>query len=358
MTTNTTITNTTPQRKLRGHMPQRPTTKTATSPAHHAELAARLTARDRWLARMLYAHKVLTTQQIVELCYPSTRAANHRLLELYKWRVVDRFQPFRSSGTAPMHYVLDSAGAAALAYEDGIDPRHITYRHEDAIGIAHSLRLAHTVGCNGFFTSLVAASRKVGGQGRLTAWWSESRCMKLFGDIVRPDAYARWREGSHEIEFFLEFDFGTEVLARLGHKLRDYEKLARATDIATPVLVWLPTSRREASARRALAEAASQLDHPGLVPVATSCPELAFVAGDTRPAPAGWLPLATQPHLPTSRARLGGLAQLWPQLDTRPNGMPGQIVSVAPGAVAAPAPAELAPPAPLPPPATPSRRQS
>jgi Replication-relaxation len=33
---------------------------------------------------------------------------------------------------------------------------------------------------------------------------------------VRPDAYGRWREGSGEVEFFLEFDFGTEGLGKLA----------------------------------------------------------------------------------------------------------------------------------------------
>lgn len=161
------ISNPTPQRALRGHMPQRPTPRAATTEEHHAQLAGRLTLRDRWLARMLHEHKVFTTQQIVELCYPTMRAANHRLLDLFKWRVVERFQPFVSSGTAPMHYVLDIAGSVALAYEDGLDPKQLGYRHEDAIGIAHSLRLAHTVRVNGFFTSLVALSREPGARGRL-----------------------------------------------------------------------------------------------------------------------------------------------------------------------------------------------
>src|SRR5439155_1651550 len=89
-------------------------------------------------------------------------------------------------------------------------------RHEDAIGIAHSLRLAHTVGVNGFFTTLIALSRRPGARARLTAWWSELRCGRLFGDMVRPDAYGRWREDGQQIEFFLEFDFGTEDLATLG----------------------------------------------------------------------------------------------------------------------------------------------
>jgi hypothetical protein len=42
-------------------------------------------------------------------------------------RIIDRFQPFVSTGTAPMHYVLDIAGAVALAYENGLDPKRLGY---------------------------------------------------------------------------------------------------------------------------------------------------------------------------------------------------------------------------------------
>ncbi|WIV57961.1 replication-relaxation family protein [Amycolatopsis nalaikhensis] len=343
-----TITNPTPQRALRGHMPQRPTPRAATTGEHHAQLAAHLTQRDRWLARMLHEHRVFTTQQIVELCYPTMRAANHRLLQLFKWRVVDRFQPFVSSGTAPMHYVLDIAGAVALAYEDGLDPKQLGYRHEDAIGIAHSLRLAHTVGVNGFFTTLVALSRRPGARGRLTAWWSELRCRRLFGDMVRPDAYGRWREDGHQIEFFLEFDFGTEDLGKLARKLADYEKLATATGITTPVLVWLPTNRREITARRAFADALSQLDRPALVPLATSAADMAGVAGENNPAVARWLPIGGPSPRRPGRLRLAELAQLWPHFDT-PTPAPPAIAADQSG------PAELLAPNPLPPKPHPNR---
>ncbi|NBH04545.1 replication-relaxation family protein [Amycolatopsis sp. SID8362] len=336
------ISNPTPQRALRGHMPQRPTPRAATTGEHHAQLAGRLTHRDRWLARMLYEHKVFTTQQIVELCYPSMRAANHRLLDLFKWRVVDRFQPFVTNGTAPMHYVLDIAGAVALAYEDGLDPKSIGYRHEDAIGIAHSLRLAHTVGVNGFFTALVALGRRPGVRRSLTAWWSELRCGRLFGDMVRPDAYGRWREDDHQLEFFLEFDFGTEDLGKLSRKLYGYEKLAAATGITTPVLIWLPTHRRETSARRALADFLSQLDRPRLVPLATTA---ADAAGN--PAAARWLPIAEPATRHPGRLRLVELAELWPQPD-----LPGDVpasgpvpAQQGPGALTAPDPFPPASPA-------------
>jgi Replication-relaxation len=334
-------------------MPKRPTPKAATTGAHQAELAGHLTLRDRWLARMLFEHKVFTTQQIVELCYPTTRAANHRLLALYKWRVVDRFQPFLTQGTAPMHYVLDTAGATALAYEDGIDPRQLDFRHEDAIGIAHSLRLAHTVGCNGFFTSLVAVSRGSGARGQLAAWWSERRCGRLFGDMVRPDGYGRWREAGQQVEFFFEFDFGSEKLERLGRKLHDYEKLAAATGIATPVLIWVPTSRREASTRRVLADAASQLDRPQLVPVATSAADVTVAVGENNPASARWLLLGGSATHSPGRVRLAELAQLWPHTDA-------PQLAAASSSTARSSSAELAPPAPLPPtrPANRFRRSS
>ncbi|MGH3826315.1 MAG: replication-relaxation family protein [Pseudonocardiaceae bacterium] len=337
------ITNPTPQRALRGHLPTRPTPRAATTGEHHAALAAHLTPRDRWLARMCFEHRVFTTHQIVQLAYPSLRAANHRVRELYLWRVLDRFQPFLSCGTAPMHYVLDIAGAVALAHEDGLPPKTLGYRHEAAIGLAHSLKLAHTIGVNGFFTTLVAASRQPSAAGQLTAWWSETRCARHFGDLVRPDAYGRWREASREVEFFLEFDFGTEALPILASKLTSYHHLAAATGITTPVLIWLPTARREATARRALADAHSQLDHPQLVPVATSSAEHLSTEPDNTPATSRWLPLpAPDPHRP-GRLRLTELTHHWP--------------TTTPGATPTPAPQRgtestttLAPPSPLPPP--------
>jgi hypothetical protein len=72
-----------PQRALRGHRPARPSPRVAASADHHAQLAHRLTPRDRWLARMLAEHKVLTTHHITDLAFPTHRAANLRLLQLY-----------------------------------------------------------------------------------------------------------------------------------------------------------------------------------------------------------------------------------------------------------------------------------
>jgi len=224
---------------------------------------------------VIHEHRVLTTHQIVELGWITRRSANLCLLELYRWRVLDRFQPLAVSGLSPMHYVLDVAGAAVLAHEDGLDPKKIGYQHDRAMGIAHSLHLAHRVAVNGMFTRLVHHARQPNATGRLAAWWSEERCARSFGDIVRPDAYGKWKQGRAEIEWFLELDFGTEALRRLTFKIDAYDRLAKATRIITPVLIWTTTLRREARLREVLAEALRNLDDAARVPVATTAADLA-----------------------------------------------------------------------------------
>ncbi|WP_327668915.1 MULTISPECIES: replication-relaxation family protein [unclassified Streptomyces] len=302
-----------PQRALRGHRPHRPTPRAATSAEAVARLAGRLTERDRWLARMLYEHKVLTTGQITQLAWPSARSANLRLLRLHQWRVVDRFQPFVTYGSAPMHYVLDVAGAAVIARQDGLEPRDLDYRHDRALGLAHSLRLAHTVATNTFFTTLVQRSRRSDGDGRLTAWWSEARCRGFFGDIVRPDAYGRWREKGAEFEWFLEYDWGTERPADLvGGKLPGYAQLAATSGITTPVLFWTPTARREERVRRALDVAAAQLEEPSLIPVATTCTDVVPGEECADPSVRRWLPLSAPASNPGRRLCLQELPTAWP----------------------------------------------
>nr|CEL17652.1 hypothetical protein [Kibdelosporangium sp. MJ126-NF4]CTQ91121.1 hypothetical protein [Kibdelosporangium sp. MJ126-NF4] len=330
--------NPTPQRGLRGHRPVRPLPRARNSAEHHAWLAHHLTPRDRWLARMLFEHKVFTTHQIIDLAYPSQRAANLRLLNLYKWGVVHRFRPHRDAGTHPMHYILDSVGATLLAHEEGIDPSALNYNREREIGRAYSLQLAHLVGCNGLFTSLVRRSRQPDAPGRLTTWWSAARCGRHWGDIITPDGYGRWHEAGHDVEWFMEFDFGTERLARLAGKLTRYERLADATGITTPILMWFPTAQREATARRALLDALEGVRRPHQVPIATTHAGAARDPLDA--AEARWLRVGgTQ----TGRAGLVELATLWPHLPT-----PDTLLSPAEQPTATRQ--DVAPPCPTPPP--------
>lgn len=259
-------------------------------------LAGRLTGRDRWIAAMVFEHQVLTGPQIGRMCFDGARMARQRLATLHQLDVLDRLRPalpppdrpagpFLGPASQPYHYLLGLAGAHVLAAERGISVRQLRYRREEQLAVAFSPRVGHLVGVNDLFTRWVHASRpRPAGQG-LTVWWSERRAARIWGDLTRPDGYGVWTTPHRRLEFFLEYDTGSSALGRLSRKLPGYHRLAQATAIRTPLLIWLPTPRREAAAR-------AQLPTGLPVPIATASP--AFVPGGLEePDPAGpvWLPL-------------------------------------------------------------------
>ncbi|MGF6886305.1 hypothetical protein ABIA39_000272 [Nocardia sp. GAS34] len=281
--------------------------------AGKAHLASILTARDRWLLGMLYEHRVLTGPQISALAFTGPRRARTRLLELYRAAVIDRFAPYRTLGTAPSHWILTPAGAAILAGEHGLAVRELLWRHDRALAIAHSMHLQHDIGVNDWFTTLATSG------GALSAWWSATRCARLWGDLARPDGYGRLDPppntpaGSGGVEFFLEYDCGTESLTQLCNKIPGYANLTAATGITTPILIWLPTSTREANACTALAKTVAALDNPDAVPIATAAADHTRSSGPAAPV---WLPLHPTPnHVhPGPRRRLAQLPAAWPHL--------------------------------------------
>ena len=258
-----------------------------------AALTGRLTDRDRALCRLLHQHRVLTTPQLIDLAFASRNAAEHRLAILHQLGVLDRFRPHHTPGSAPYHYVLGPLGAALLAAEADQEPAQLGYRRDRTLALAHSQRLAHLLGVNSFFWALARAAR---GQpdAALEVWWSEQRCAAQWGRLVHPDGYGRWRQQQSRVDFFLEYDRGSEPLGRLAAKLPGYHALAQASEIATPLLVWLPTQAREAAARQALSGSS--------LPVATATPD-----PDQTPAGPLWLPL----HASGPRRRLAQLATAW-----------------------------------------------
>ena len=277
-------------------------------------LVARLTDRDRWILRMLHEHRVLTTNQLAALAFPTPNKARRRLVALLHQRVVDRFRPFRPSGSAPWHWVLAPAGAAVLAAEAGAEVRELGYRARRRLDIAHSLHLTHTIGVNDWFTTLTVTAKQH--NAHVAQWWSEARCRRLWGDLARPDGFARYTHTDTRLDLFLEYDLGTTSLTRVAAKLLGYSELARSTGVITPILVWVPTSRREAALRHAMRDTATALPDPDAVPVATAAAELLNPAQD-HPSPADrvWLPLDTTG---TTRVRLHELADAWPRRTSPP----------------------------------------
>ncbi|GAA0597230.1 replication-relaxation family protein [Actinomadura livida] len=256
------------------------------APEKLLELRRRLTDRDRAILELVWEHRVLTTHQIAAIFFTAPNKARDRLLQLFRLDALERFQPWVPVGAAPFHWVLGPVGAQCLAAHRDTDLAGLGYRRTTVLRISHSKHLAHQVGVNEFFIRLHAHARHVPGA-RLEKWWPEHRCAQLWGDLARPDAYGRWSEPSREgdgpatIDFFLEHDTGSVTLAKVAAKLNGYEALAEATGINTPVLFWLPSSRREANLRRLLGTPP--------VPVATAV----HTPTTSSPAAPIWLPAGT-----------------------------------------------------------------
>ena len=50
----------------------------------------------------------------------------------------------------------------------------------------------------------------------LDQWWSERRCAREWGEVVRPDGYGIWTETDTSLPFLLEYDNGSKHLERLA----------------------------------------------------------------------------------------------------------------------------------------------
>jgi hypothetical protein len=245
-----------------------------------AELAARLTDRDRQLCRLLADHRVLTSHQLTDLAFNHLDTAEDRLRTLTTLEVLDRFRPRRDTGSAPYHYVLGPLGAAVLAAEQDITVAELGYRRATTLAIAHHRRLPELVRANGFFAALAGYARRHPGA-ELAVWWSPRRCQATWGALVQPQGFGRWRERGAVLDFFFICDSAADAPSSLAAALAGYDELASATpQLATVTLLWTTTSEREAEVRRAL--------HPRGCLVATATP-----AGDRNPADAIWLPLTT-----------------------------------------------------------------
>ncbi len=239
-----------------------------------------LTGRDRQLLALLGEHQVLTTSQLTRLAFPSRVMAQRRLLRLYQLGVLDRFRWYQTVGSQDWHYTTGLLGAELLAAARTATPPRPSEQHRRISRLAASPRLAHLLGINEVFTRLAGHARTHPGAA-LNAWWPERRCAEHYSTLVRPDGYGQWTQAGRRVEFFLEYDTGTEPLTRVVAKLAGYADLAAAGGPAIPVLFWVPTISREANLHAALTRANSP------VTIATANTELAAGYGNG-PAGAIW----------------------------------------------------------------------
>lgn len=236
-------------------------------PGHPLTLQSRLTSRDHTLLRLLGQHQVLTTDHITALLYPDRTVAQHRLVKLWRWHVLDRFRPTTANGAAirsSWRYTLGPAGATLLAAHRGDAlPRPSTVRAR-TLRVANHPQLNHLLGVNGFFAAL-AAYTATHTDHHLDGWLDERAATKACGTLARPDGLATWRHHQRHVVICVEHDTGTESLTRVAAKLDGYANLADAfgpqlaVNGSEPrhagpfwVLLHLHSDQREAALRRAL----------------------------------------------------------------------------------------------------------
>lgn len=271
-------------------------------------LSAHLTDRDHRILALLHEHRVLTTHQIVQVAFTSHSRAVQRMRTLTGLGVVARFRPRRDRGSAPWHYVLDTLGAHVLAADRGGDVDRVRVRRDRQLAVAHSTHLAHRVGANGFFIALIGAARARDGGAELGEWlnasdaaeWAEAHSREWGVRVPHPDGYGRWAENGRAVEFFLEWDTGTETHRQLTTKMERYVDFAR--DAVRPVL-WVlfvfPTPRRENGVRAVL----RRVSGTGRLLVATTHLPLAEM-----PHQAVWWPLGCS--MGPQRTRLADLVHV------------------------------------------------
>lgn len=240
----------------------------AKPPTERTPIGDRLTARDAELLRLIAEHRMLTTAQLACALIPNERTCRSRISVLRGLGLVETFRPPGVPGSSPQHCVA-TAKALRLLAEAGYGDRVPAVRGaapRGAVAASTALRsdLAHLASTNEVFCRLRAAARASGGRATLEEWRSEWSTARAFSAQVRPDGFARWRDGEAWCEFFLEYDTGTEALHRLVAKLRGYAALATATAVSSPVLFWLPTAQREANLHAVLTASSAG------VPVATA----------------------------------------------------------------------------------------
>jgi hypothetical protein len=265
-----------------------------------AELAGRLTDRDRHICRLLWEHRVLTSHQLTQLAFNHLDTAEDRLRTLTLLGVLDRFRPRRDTGSAPYHYVLGPLGAATLVAEQGTTVAEFGYRRATALAVAHSRRLPELVAVNGFFCALAAYARHHPGT-ELARWLSQQQCHDRWGRLIQPHGFGRWRDHDTALEFFLEYH-QEQPMSGLIAALAGYDALAQATpQLATNLLAWLTSTQREAELHRTVP--------PRGYLLATASPQ-----PGSNPAEAIWLPLGSA----GPRQRLSDLAHLQRQPSDQP----------------------------------------
>jgi hypothetical protein len=194
-----------------------------------SHLLRSLTQRDVAILQALHDYRYLNTLQIQQLFFHGIRSTQMRLQFLsnhgliYRWSMIDPPGLTRR----PSLLLLTPRGGRLLAEFRGHSPWSYIRRANDARD--HCWHVTHDLEANGFFIDLAVASRLSIDQGLLLWIGEESSRSSRRGwakdhrrPIATPDGEGLYLSRDRAIAFDLEWDRGTESIARLRSKLRTY----------------------------------------------------------------------------------------------------------------------------------------
>lgn len=192
----------------------------------------RLTERDLQIVQTVYAYRVLTTQQLQALFFPSAHQAYARLSLLYQHGYLDRkFQgAYLDKMNRSVLYVLDKRGAELLRAERGLDVEWSS--HTKQVGLPF---LEHTLAINTVRVAIVQACQQ-NPDFAVLEWRSEgdlkadydyvsirSEMGKTMSVSVIPDSYFVLQTPRGIAHFFLEQDMGSMTTKRFKQKILAYQ---------------------------------------------------------------------------------------------------------------------------------------
>jgi hypothetical protein len=224
------------------------------------DLVRGLDARERAVLLAICDHKVLVTAHLKAMFFGSLRRAQDRLRHLAQRGLIDTWYPPqpRGMGKASGHHTLTESAAQVVASLLGIARSELRYVIRNEEDRSQDSYLAHRIGVNEFFCALIEAGRANDGHG--LAKWVPERTVRTGDGWIRPDGFGVYLHPGGALDFYLEFDRGTETTRQLANKLAGYIGVARdwteqGAQHFPCVLIVVPNHRRERVVAAAFADA-------------------------------------------------------------------------------------------------------
>lgn len=249
-------------------------------------VALGLGAADRRLLDHVGRHSFLPIERLTALLgwEPKwTRERRNRLIDAGLMRLVPASEVGAEAAAAEL-VELTAGGLALVAAQHGLSPgaavRHLGLAGGGPghpFGARRKLlaNLAHTIGADAMFVSLVCVAKKLaalGSDDALVEWRNAAACSRRY---LRPDGYGLYRHAGRLYGFFLEYDRGTMSARDYHAKFAAYHgymasgRFERDYDGFPTILVV--TAGNSAEERIARAARAAAVGRGGRLPILLTC---------------------------------------------------------------------------------------